>query len=49
MLEWMVQQALELEMGEHLGADHYERSEERLGYRNGHTLCANMSETPTPQ
>jgi transposase-like protein len=36
MLEWMVQQALELEMGEHLGADHYERSEERLGYRNGH-------------
>jgi putative transposase len=36
MLEWMVQQALELEMGEHLGADPYERSKERLGYRNGH-------------
>lgn len=36
MLEWMVQQALEHEMGEHLGADRYERSSERLGYRNGH-------------
>jgi transposase-like protein len=36
MLEWMVQQALEHEMTEHLGAESYERSEERLGYRNGH-------------
>jgi transposase-like protein len=36
MLEWMVQQALEHEMGEHLGADRYQRSDERLGYRNGH-------------
>ncbi len=36
MLEWMVQQALEHEMSEHLGARAYERSDERLGYRNGH-------------
>jgi len=36
MLEWMVQQALEHEMTEHLGAESYERSEERTGYRNGH-------------
>ena len=27
MLEWMVQQALELEMNGHLGADRYERSD----------------------
>jgi transposase-like protein len=36
MLEWMVQQALEHEMSIHLGAEAYERSENRLGYRNGH-------------
>lgn len=36
MLEWMVQQALEREMTEHLGAEPHERSDERLGYRNGH-------------
>jgi transposase-like protein len=36
MLEWMVQQALEHEMSAHLGAQSYERSENRLGYRNGH-------------
>jgi len=36
MLEWMVQQALEHEMTEHLGAASYERTEERSGYRNGH-------------
>lgn len=36
MLEWMVQQALEHEMSSHLGAQSYERSENRLGYRNGH-------------
>ena len=36
MLEWMVQQALEHEMSAHLGAEAYERSENRLGYRNGH-------------
>ena len=36
MLEWMVQQALEHEMTEHLGAESYERSDKRTGYRNGH-------------
>jgi len=36
MLEWVVQQALEHEMTAHLGAGVYERSEDRLGYRNGH-------------
>jgi putative transposase len=36
MLEWMVQQALEHEMSAHLGAEPYERNNERLGYRNGH-------------
>ncbi len=36
MLEWMVQQALEQEMSVHLGAEAYERSDKRLGYRDGH-------------
>src|SRR5450759_1502055 len=36
MLEWMVQSALEHEMSAHLGAEVYERSDKRLGYRNGH-------------
>ena len=36
MLEWMTQQALEHEMTEHLGAQAYERTEKRLGYRNGY-------------
>ncbi|MCG2796225.1 MAG: IS256 family transposase [Actinomycetia bacterium] len=36
MLEFMVQCALEHEMAEHLGAQAYERTDERLGYRNGH-------------
>lgn len=36
MLEFMVGQALEFEMTEHLGAGHYERTGERTGYRNGY-------------
>jgi len=36
MLEWMVQQVLEHEMSEHIGAKPYERTDERLGYRNGY-------------
>jgi len=36
MLEFIVCNALELEMAEHLGASPYERTEERLGYRNGY-------------
>lgn len=36
MLEFMVQNALEFEMSEHLGAAPYERNEDRLGYRNGY-------------
>ena len=36
MLEWMTQQMLEHEMSAHLGAESYERTEGRLGYRNGH-------------
>jgi len=54
MLEWMVQQALEHEMNGHLGADRYERSDERLGYRNGHkprvfTTAVGDLELLTPQ
>src|SRR4030042_5054616 len=36
MLEFMVQNALEWEMTEHLGAEAYERTDERVGYRNGY-------------
>ena len=36
MLEFIVQNALEFEMTEHLGAAPYERTEERTGYRNGY-------------
>ena len=36
MLEFMVQNALEFEMSEHIGAAPYERNEDRLGYRNGY-------------
>ena len=35
MLEFMAQQVLEYEMGEHVGAAPYERTRERVGYRNG--------------
>ncbi|MDY6794673.1 MAG: transposase [Actinomycetota bacterium] len=36
MLEFIVQNALEMEMSEHLGAGPYERTGERRGYRNGY-------------
>jgi transposase-like protein len=36
MLEFICQSALELEMAEHLGAQPYERTGDRLGYRNGY-------------
>ncbi|WP_458012796.1 transposase, partial [Candidatus Solincola sp.] len=36
MLEYMVQNILEQEMTEHVGAEPYERTEERKGYRNGY-------------
>lgn len=36
MLEFMVQNVLEWEMTEHLGAEAYERTDERTGYRNGY-------------
>jgi putative transposase len=36
LLESVVNQVLETQMDEHLGADRYEHSDERLGYRNGY-------------
>lgn len=36
LVEWVLQQLLELEFTEFLGAQPYERSESRRGYRNGH-------------
>ena len=36
MLEYMVQAALGAGMTEHLGAESYERTDERTGYRNGY-------------
>ena len=36
ILEFMVQNVLEMEMTEHLGAEAYERTDERTGYRNGY-------------
>jgi putative transposase len=36
LVETVIQQVLEAQVSEHLGADRYERSEERAGYRNGY-------------
>jgi transposase-like protein len=36
LVGWVLQELLELEFTEFLGAEPYERSEERRGYRNGH-------------
>lgn len=35
LLESVINQVLDTQMTEHLGAAHYEHSEERIGYRNG--------------
>ena len=32
LMEWLFQELLDLEFNEHLGAEPYERSEERQGY-----------------
>lgn len=36
LVENVIQQVLEAQVGEHLGADRYERTDERNGYRNGY-------------
>jgi putative transposase len=36
LVQTVIQQVLEAQFSEHLGADRYERSEERAGYRNGY-------------
>jgi len=36
LVERVVQQMLESEMGEHLRAESYERTDDRRGYRNGY-------------
>ena len=36
IVESVLQQVLETQVSEHLGADRYERNEERAGYRNGY-------------
>ena len=36
LVEWLVQEMLEMEFTEHLGAGHYERTPTRRGYRNGY-------------
>lgn len=36
LVEWLVQELLELEFSEFLGAEPYERNEDRQGYRNGY-------------
>jgi len=36
LVESVVNQVLEAQMGEHLAAGHYERSDQRKGYRNGY-------------
>jgi putative transposase len=36
VVEAAIQQVLEAQMSEHRGADRYERSEDRAGYRNGY-------------
>jgi transposase-like protein len=36
LVEWLLQELLEAELIEHLGAEPYERTEGREGYRNGY-------------
>jgi transposase-like protein len=36
LVEWLVQELLELEFSEYLGAEPYERNADRQGYRNGY-------------
>ncbi len=36
LLEWLLQELLDLEFDQHLGADRYERTDDRRGYRNGY-------------
>ncbi|TAN35172.1 IS256 family transposase [Patescibacteria group bacterium] len=36
LVHWLLQELLELEFSQFLGAERYERSEQRQGYRNGH-------------
>ena len=36
LVESVIQQVLEAQVSEHLGADRYERNDERAGYRNGY-------------
>lgn len=36
LVETVIQQVLEAQISEHVGADRYERSDERAGYRNGY-------------
>ena len=35
LVEWLVQELLEVEFSEFIAAEPYERSEDRQGYRNG--------------
>ena len=35
IVEWTLQELIEIEFNEQIGADRYERSKERQGYRNG--------------
>ena len=35
IVEWILQELIELEFYEQIGAERYERSQERQGYRNG--------------
>ena len=36
LLEWLLQEVLDLEFNQFLGAEPYERSQDRNGYRNGY-------------
>ena len=36
LVEWLVQELLEVEFSEFIAAEPYERSEDRQGYRNGY-------------
>jgi hypothetical protein len=36
LVEWLYQEMLEMEFSEHVGAERYERTPDRQGYRNGY-------------
>jgi transposase-like protein len=46
LVEWLVQELLDVEFSELMAAEPYERSEDRQGYRNGYRMSAPNPSAP---